>query len=101
VKEYKNNDKMSIDIYEKRGFIINSPLKGGKPKKEYTRAKRGAPSGLSKSSRARLRARLVDYSFPDDWFCFGLTLTIPGYVITPTETRRLFQLLITKTHRLD
>lgn len=46
---------------------------------------------FSRASAARLRQLLATAKGPDDWFCFGVTLTVPGPPISTGEWRRLWR----------
>lgn len=88
---YEKDCKKSIVLVKNRGFILNSPLRGGKNLSKHKKAKRGSIKGWSKSSRMRSRAFLINNTFPPHWVVFGLTLTIPAYPLTYPEAKRLFK----------
>lgn len=100
MKVYENDGKKSIDLYENCGFVLNSPLRGGKNLSIHKKAKRGKIKGWSSSSRMRMRSFLADNRFPSSWVSWGLTLTIPGYPITYQEAKRLFKLFQVYSKRL-
>lgn len=101
MKEYKINGLLSsctcnkdfrkaIKIYDNKGFALVNPLPV-RPKQNHDNiAKRGKVGGWSRDSRRRFRRFLMTNRFPSGWYCFGVTLTIPGYPLTVKENKKLF-----------
>ena len=63
--------------------------------------RRSAITTFSRASAARLRRLLATTSGPDGATCYGLTLTVPGPVITPVEYRRLWNAFRLRILRLQ
>lgn len=75
-----------------------TPSKRPKPKRK---ARRAAITRFSKASASRLRRLLAQTRGPHEWACFGLTLTVPGPIITDIEWRRLWRAYLARARRLE
>jgi hypothetical protein len=72
-----------------------------KGRERLTSSRRSAITTFSRASAARLRRLLATTSGPDGATCYGVTLTVPGPVITPEECRRLWNAFRLRILRLN
>lgn len=79
----------AVEVYE-QGIRCHAPSKGGK-NDHSGKHKRGDISGWSKSSRRRMRALLMEKRLPEEFHVFAVTLTIPGYPLSPGLAHKLFE----------
>lgn len=74
-----------------RGYVLHGFKREGNGKPEnLKRREEGDISGWSPASRRRLRRFIHDYREPDGWPNYGVTLTVPGPVLTPKQSKDLW-----------
>ena len=62
-------------------------------------SKRGVVQGFTSASARRLRRYLVEWTGRDGWKCRGVTLTVPGPVVSDGEWRRVWQVYRNRLNR--
>ncbi|MDP8268918.1 MAG: hypothetical protein P9L97_09345 [Candidatus Tenebribacter davisii] len=81
--------KKSVSVFKNKGFILENPVIY-KPV-SHKIVKRGIIGGFSRGSSRRMRKVLLTKSFREDFYYFGITLTIPGYPLNFKSVSALFK----------
>jgi len=80
----------SIDLYADGVRVNGYKYKGKQP--SSVGGLRGNIKGWSTSSRRRMREFLLTHVLKDDYHCAGVTLTIPGPILSEDDTDKLWHI---------
>ena len=86
-----------VEIH-RQGVALQGAIMPGNPSGKGG-GERGEITTLSAASRRRLREALLTHYPPEGWMLGGFTITIPGPVMTPVESRKLWNGYCLKCHK--